>query len=53
LKPGDVDVGILPGAVETKVRPAVIIAISIKQMLWQGYNRSIIGDAPWHQYQKH
>ena len=25
--------------------------ISIKQMLWQGYNRSILGDAPWHQYQ--
>jgi len=26
LKPGDVVVGMLPGAVETKVRPAVIIA---------------------------
>ena len=26
MKPGDVVIGILPGAVETKVRPAVVIA---------------------------
>jgi len=29
LRPGDVVVGLLPGAVETKVRPAVIIASEI------------------------
>jgi mRNA interferase MazF len=28
LKPGDVVVGMLPGALETKVRPAVVIASS-------------------------
>ena len=26
MKPGDVVVGVLPGAVETKVRPAIVIA---------------------------
>jgi hypothetical protein len=26
--------------------------ISIKQMLWPGYNRSVQGDVAWHQYQK-
>jgi mRNA-degrading endonuclease toxin of MazEF toxin-antitoxin module len=29
LKPGDVAVGLLPGAAETKVRPAVVIASDI------------------------
>ena len=29
MKPGDVVVGMLPGAAETKIRPAVVIASDI------------------------